>query len=120
MSGGYVQNGEEIRLEQGGRLLVASGGTIKIDGGTLEGAISELTVSESSGAAGEATLVNGSVTVSTSKIRSDSIVLLSVKSALGIAGRLSVENRVSVTSFDIVSDSADDASTVSWLIVKPE
>lgn len=85
--------------------FTASGGGIAIETG---GAAAR---------AGIATLVAGTVTIATTSVVAASLILHSRKLTGGTAGDLSIANIVDGVSFDIVSDSALDTSTVSWMIV---
>ena len=67
-------------------------------------------------ACGTATLVGGTVTVSTTQVHTNSIVLLSRKTSGGTPGTLTYTIS-SETSFTITSSSGTDTSTVDWLIV---
>lgn len=121
-----MQNGESFRIQQGGKIVVESGGQIEYrDGAVADDTMTLLKIKSGTGAIGTATLSNGVATVSTSKITNSSYVHVFHKTIYGIAGNLSVPNRTAADastlgSFDIVSDSADDQSSVSWVIVEPE
>lgn len=67
-------------------------------------------------ACGTATLVGGTVTVSTTQVHTNSIVLLSRKTAGGTLGNLTYTIS-SETSFTITSSSGTDTSVVDWLII---
>jgi hypothetical protein len=66
---------------------------------------------------GTATLVAGQVTVTTTEIRTGDTVIVSLGTAGGTLGNLSVSNIVNATSFRINSSSATDTSTVFYEIV---
>ena len=68
------------------------------------------------GTAGLATLVAGTVTVNTTAFTAQSRVLLTVQTAGGAQGFLSIANPVAGTSFDILSTSATETSVVYWII----
>lgn len=68
---------------------------------------------------GVATLVAGTVTVSTTKVSATSRIMLSGQNASGTAGYLTVSARVAATSFTILSSSATDTRDIAWLIVEP-
>lgn len=68
---------------------------------------------------GVATLVGGVATVSTNIVTASSRIFLTIQTAAGIPGVVYKSNVVAGTSFDIVSTSAGDTSTVAWLIVEP-
>lgn len=67
---------------------------------------------------GVATLVAGTVTVNNELITANTRVFLTVQTAGGTQGFLSV-TRVAGTSFTITSTSATETSTVAWLLVEP-
>ena len=66
--------------------------------------------------AGTTTLVAGTVTVSTTRAQAGYPVSLTVQAAGGTQGFLSITNIVANTSFDILSTSATETSTVYWEI----
>lgn len=68
-------------------------------------------------AGGQATLVAGTVTVSTPLISANSQVILTNALVGGTAGVLSVGTVVSGISFVINSSNASDTSTVNWFLV---
>lgn len=67
--------------------------------------------------AGRATLVGGTVTVSTLAIQSDSLIFLQRKTPLGTMGFLSIGTIVSGASFVINSVNPLDVSMVDWFII---
>lgn len=68
---------------------------------------------------GVATLVAGTVTVSTTAVTASSRIFLCIQALAGGVGQLSVANVVAGTSFDINSTDGADTSTIAWLIVEP-
>lgn len=68
---------------------------------------------------GLATLVAGTVTVSTTAVAANSRIFLTAQSTGGTAGALRVSARSAGTSFTITSTSGTDTSTVAWQIVGP-
>lgn len=68
---------------------------------------------------GRATLVAGTVTVSTNAITANSEVFLTCQTAGGTPGFLRKGTVVAATSFVITSSSASDTSVVGWMIVEP-
>lgn len=68
---------------------------------------------------GTATLVGGTVTVSTTKVTANSRIIYSVQTAGGTQGFLSVSARSAGTSFTLTSTSGTETSTVAWMIVEP-
>jgi hypothetical protein len=71
----------------------------------------------SAGIAGTATLVAGTVTVSTTAVTASSIILISRNAAGGTVGDLRLGTITAGVSFVINSASGTDTSTVNWLIV---
>ena len=67
--------------------------------------------------AGIATLVAGTVTVSTTAVSASSQILATAHTVGGTQGILSVPTRTAGTSFVITSSSATDTSTVDWALV---
>jgi hypothetical protein len=68
---------------------------------------------------GLATLVAGTVTVSTTAVAANSRIFLTAQSTGGTAGALRISARSAGTSFTITSTSGTDTSTVAWHIVGP-
>jgi hypothetical protein len=68
---------------------------------------------------GTATLAAGTVTVSNTNVKSDSVVFLTVQAPGGTLGFLSISAKVVGTSFTISSSSGTDTSTVAWMLVNP-
>lgn len=66
---------------------------------------------------GIATLVGGTVTVNTTAVTANSIILVARRTTGGTLGHLSVGTITAATSFVINSSSATETSTVSWLLV---
>ena len=69
---------------------------------------------------GTATLVDGSVTVSNTNVTSTSRIIPVHKTFIGAPGELAIENVVSGTSFDIVSSSSTDNSTVTYTVIEAQ
>jgi hypothetical protein len=67
---------------------------------------------------GVATLVAGTVTVANTSITANSRVFTTIQAASGTLGVHAIANIVPSTSFDIVSNSVLDASTVAYLIIE--
>lgn len=68
---------------------------------------------------GIATLVGGTVTVSTTAVANTSRVFLTIQAPSGTVGTTYVSSRIASTSFTITSTSGTDTSAVAWLIVDP-
>ncbi len=71
----------------------------------------------SNASVGTATLVGGTVTVSTTAALTASLIVVSVKTPGGTQGFLSVPTIVNATSFTINSTSASETSTINWWII---
>ena len=71
------------------------------------------------GGGGTATLISGTVTVSTALVKTGARIFVSVNTPGGAQGFLSAPsaNIINATSFKINSTSATDASTVNWQII---
>jgi hypothetical protein len=79
-----------------------------------------LSVKEGSNAKmGTATLVAGTVTVSTTRVTANSRIFLTAQNTGGTPGALRVSARTAGTSFTVTSTSGSDTSTVAWMIVEP-
>jgi hypothetical protein len=123
MSGGIVDTGETIEVK--GRIKLLPGGALVNEGGTLDATAQVLSVDSDAGSAGTATLVNGAVQVTGVRLKSTSLVFVTYRTMLGLAGSLEVANRVAMDgatlgTFDIVSSSSEDLSTVNWAVIQPE
>lgn len=68
---------------------------------------------------GSATLVGGTVVVSTTKVTANSRIFLTNNVNGGTLGSLSVSARTAGTSFTISSTNVLDTSTVAWVIIEP-
>lgn len=70
---------------------------------------------------GIATLVGGTVTVSTSKVTANSRIHLTPQSVAGVGAvvAIGVSDRTAGVSFDITSANVLDTSDVDWMIVEP-
>lgn len=66
---------------------------------------------------GTATLVAGTVTISTAAVETGSFILHARKTAGGTLGNLSLGTVVAGTSFVINSSSGSDTSTINWAIL---
>lgn len=67
---------------------------------------------------GTATLIAGTVTVANTSVTANSRIFVEINVPGGTLGTVYVNNIVASTSFDIVSTSVLDTSTVAWLIVE--
>jgi hypothetical protein len=70
---------------------------------------------------GLATLVAGTVTVSTTKVTANSRIFLEVQSLGGVsvANAIAITARSAGISFTITSASVIDTSSVAWIIIEP-
>lgn len=68
---------------------------------------------------GVETLVAGTKTVNTTAVTANSRIFVTIQTVGGTPGVLYIGTRVAGTSFDIVSTSGSDTSTVAWWIVEP-
>lgn len=59
-------------------------------------------------------LIGGTITVANGSVAADSIFFTSCNAVSGIQGLLSIANVVPGVSFDIVSTSDSDNSTIAW------
>ncbi len=66
-----------------------------------------------------AAMTAGAITIATTSVTASSIIFLTTNTIAGTPGTLSapVASIVAATSFDIVSSSATDTSTVNWIII---
>jgi len=67
---------------------------------------------------GHITLVAGTATVSDSRVKGNSLILLTSQVDGGTPGWLRVQSRIEDVSFKIVSSSVTDTSVVAWQIIK--
>ena len=87
---------------------------------TLGTAGNGLKIKEGSNATmGVATLVGGTVTVSTTKVTASSRIFLTHQTVGGTVGAVGVSARTPGASFVITSINVLDTSDVAWLIVEP-
>lgn len=68
---------------------------------------------------GSATLVGGTVVVSTTKVTANSRIFLTNNVNGGTLGSISVSARTAGTSFTISSTNVLDTSTIAWVIIEP-
>jgi len=113
-----TRNGADAMVE---RLRIASSGATTLNGAlTLAAAGNGLLIKEGTNATlGTATLVAGTVVVSTTKVTAASRIQLTGNSDGGTPGWLRVSARAAGTSFTVTSSSGADTGTVGWVIVEP-
>lgn len=70
-------------------------------------------------AAGSATLVAGTVTISTTAVTANSLIFLTVNTASAALGTPYISAIVDSTSFTISSSNGADTSVINWLIIEP-
>lgn len=88
------------------------------DGGGL--ALPSVSIVEGTNAnMGVATLVGGTVTVTTNKATANARIFVTRQNSSGTPGQVEVSNRTPGTSFVITSTSGTDTSQVAWLIINP-
>ena len=100
---------------------VRRGGFLSTGVFDVDSVVSEKYVALSTGSApiaGNATLVAGTVTVSTTAATADCIVMLTRKTSGGTIGTAITYTISAGTSFTITSDNVLDTSTFSWFIVR--
>lgn len=68
---------------------------------------------------GTATLVAGTVVVSTTAVTANSRIMLTGQNSSGTHGDLTVSARTAATSFTITSTSGTDTRSVAWMLVEP-
>lgn len=68
---------------------------------------------------GVATLVAGTVIVTTTAVTANSRIFLTAQNSGGTHGNLTVSTRTAATSFTITSSSSLDTRQVAWMIVEP-
>jgi len=66
-----------------------------------------------------AAMTAGTITVSTTKVTTNSRIFLTAQTTGGTPGALRVSARTAGTSFTITSSSTADTSTVAWIIIEP-
>ena len=88
--------GNIILTEQGNKLKIATGNNASL---------------------GSNALLNGNITINTTAVTADSIIIYSVKTAIGTQGFLSQGITIIGSSFSINSSSATDNSLINWWII---
>lgn len=104
------------------RLNVTGAGDVQVSTGDLsvETAGKGLKIKEGSNAKmGIATLVGGTVVVSTTAVTANSRIMLTHQNSSGTVGFVIVSARTAATSFTILSSSGTDTSNIAWMIVEP-
>jgi hypothetical protein len=87
---------------------------------TINTAGKGLSIKEGSNAKmGLATLVAGTVVVSTTAVTANSRIQLTAQETGLFVGNLRVSARTAGTSFTILSTAATDTCTVAWLLIEP-
>lgn len=101
---GAVDDGSTALRVAGNVSLTTAGNKLNIATGT-------------NASVGLATLVGGTVTVSTTAVTSNSGIMLTCRTVGGTQGMLRISAITGGTSFVITSSSATDTSQISWLII---
>ncbi|MET8765461.1 glycosyl hydrolase family 28-related protein [Streptomyces sp. NPDC004658] len=99
-----------------------SGTVNRIDPGDASVVLAGRSVVPSGGAGarmGTAVLAAGTVTVNTTAVTANSVIVLTIQTPGGTVGAPYVNARTAGTSFTIKSTSASDTSTVGWRILDP-
>lgn len=91
--------GQNIQLDQGSTIAVDSSAPTNPNGGV-------------------ATLVSGTVTVFTTMVEADSIILLTHQNNIGVPGAVHINARTPGVSFEIESTQFGDLSDIGWFILK--
>lgn len=114
-----VDNLGSDSLNWGQRHLQDSSGNTVLEwaGPNVVNFTKQISVTSAGGSIGQSTLVAGTVTVTTAAISAASNVFVTVQTAGGVQGFLSITNVVNGVSFDILSTSVLETSVVGWLIV---
>ena len=100
-------------------------GAVEFDGPSLtyvnNNAVRRKIVATDTSTLGVATLVDGTVTVSTAKVTTNSRIFLTVQSLGTVTApvAIAVTARTASTSFTITSADATDTSVVAWQIIEP-
>ena len=119
-SSNTAQDGIKIRSGSSGATVTIAGVVFSPSGSPSIPLGSGLKITEGSNATmGVATLVGGTVTVSTTKVTASSRIFLTGNSDGGTPGWLRVSARTAATSFTITSSSGTDTGTVAWIIMEP-
>lgn len=100
------------------RFLVATVGAEPVEAFQARGGGLSFPSSGGAPTVGNAVLVTGTVTVTTSAVNTADVVLLTRKTSGGTLGTAITYTISDATSFTITSDSALDTSTFSWIIIK--
>lgn len=118
-----VADTTNTRIAIGGTTPLATldvrGNTLVAGNLTLNAAGNKINITTGSNAsAGTATLVGGTVTVSTTAVTASSLIFLTdTASSLTNVGTLAVTAKSAGTSFTVTSSNASDTSTFNWLII---
>jgi hypothetical protein len=105
-TGGSITLAAEIIAATGNLRLTTAGNGIYIKEGT-------------NATMGVATLVAGTVTVSTTKVTANSRIFLNAQATGANKGFLEVSARTAGTSFTILSSNASDTRAIAWIIMEP-
>lgn len=128
---GYLQVWPVAGVTNGLQVLDSSGnakfrvatadGQLTLDGDLIANIAGKgLKVKEGSNAKmGTATLVAGTVVVSTTAVSATSRILLTGQNSSGTHGELTISARTAGTSFTITSANGADTRAVAWMIVEP-
>lgn len=120
-----VDSTASTTVRMGVNVVPARANTLQVNGKTLIAGNLELSTAGnkiliatgSNASAGTATLVDGTVTVNTTAVTSNSIFYITCKTPITSQGKYSVPTIVNGTSFTINSDSAAEDSVVYWQFI---
>lgn len=119
----FLASGGVINWNNGNVTLTHASGNLSLAGNFKLGTAGNgLYIKEGTNATmGVATMVLGTVTISTTKVTANSRIYLTVQSlgTVAVATPIAVTTRSAGTSFTISSSSATDTSVVAWMIVEP-
>lgn len=118
---GY-QSGTSVSTDMTNIIVIGADATIGASNRWLIGKLGTVQAIKTgtNAAAGTATLVGGTATVSTTRVSATSLIRTSRQANGGVLGNLSIGTITAGTSFVINSDNIADTSVVFWEIVEPE
>lgn len=119
----YIEGASSASVTGANLALWVDAGTTRFDGDVkLNDAGNGIYIKEGTNATmGTATLVAGTVTVSTTKVTASSRIFLTIQSlgTVTVPSTIGITTRTAGTSFTITSTSAVDTSVIAWVIFEP-
>jgi len=121
----YTNNTKRMVLENDGDLGLGVDNPVEkldITGNVqLNTAGNKLLIKEGTNASLGTAVLNGTtnVTINTTAVTANSRIFVTIQTVGGTPGIVYISTRVAGTSFDVVSTSALDTSTIAWWIVEP-